>query len=122
MLYTRPTFYRNEPRDILNYAESNDKFPHQSTGDQMYDEKQFEAYRGLGYVTMEEIRRIFDATAKGDPEHMVDDELEQLFADEEDMRETLFRFFGVTNPKDPKDFKTRAKKRNTFPVPPFPVG
>jgi hypothetical protein len=122
LLYTRPTFYRNEPRDILNYAESNDKFPHQSTGDQMYDEKQFEAYRGLGYVTMEEIRRIFDATAKGDPEHMVDDELEALFDGEEDMRETLFTFFNVRDPKDPKDFKTRAKKRNTFPVPPFPVG
>src|SRR5688500_147890 len=55
LLYTRPTYYENEPRDIITYAESNVRFPHQSTGDQMYDEKQFEAYRGLGFLTMEEI-------------------------------------------------------------------
>jgi len=56
LLYTRPTFYgTTEPRDIRYYADSNEKFPHQPTGDQMYDEKQFEAYRGLGFLTMEEI-------------------------------------------------------------------
>ena len=56
LLYTRPTYYgTTEPRDIRYYADSNEKFPHQSTGDQMYDEKQFEAYRGLGFMTVEEI-------------------------------------------------------------------
>jgi hypothetical protein len=56
ILYTRPTYYgKTEPADIRNYADSNTRFPHQSTGDQMYDEKQFEAYRGLGFLTMEEI-------------------------------------------------------------------
>jgi hypothetical protein len=56
LLYTRPTYYaKDEPRDVRYYAESNVKFPHQSTGDQMYDEKQFEAYRSLGFLTMEEI-------------------------------------------------------------------
>lgn len=108
LLYTRPTFYENEPRDILNYAESNDEFPHQSTGDQMYDEKQFEAYRGLGFLTMSEIRKIFDATAKGDPDDLVDDELEALFDREKDMRETLFGFFNIP---DPGSFKTRAARR-----------
>ncbi len=95
ILYTRPTYYEREPRDIMNYAQSNINFPHQSTGDQMYDEKQFEAYRGLGFLTMNEIENIFLATAKGDPENEVDDDLEDLFAGEEDMRETLFRFFGL---------------------------
>ena len=56
LLYTRPTYYgTTEPRDVRYYAESNEKFPHQSTGDQMYDEKQFEAYRGLGFMTMNEV-------------------------------------------------------------------
>jgi hypothetical protein len=79
----------------MHYAESNLNFPHQSTGDQMYDEKQFEAYRGLGFLTMCEIRNIFNATSKGDPEDEVDDELEYLFADEDDMRKTLFKFFDL---------------------------
>lgn len=108
LLYTRPTYYENETRDILNYAESNEQFPHQSTGDQMYDEKQFEAYRGLGFLTMSEIRKIFDATAKGDPEDLVDDELEVLFDKENDMRETLFGFFNIP---DPGSFQTRAARQ-----------
>ncbi|HKP67901.1 MAG TPA: hypothetical protein VJV05_01380, partial [Pyrinomonadaceae bacterium] len=56
LLYVRPAYYAtNEPRDVRYYAESNLHFPHQSTGDQMYDEKQFEAYRSLGFLTMEEV-------------------------------------------------------------------
>ncbi len=95
LLYTRPTYYETEPRDIMNYAESNLKFPHQSTGDQMYDEKQFEAYRGLGFLTMSEIQNIFVATAKGDPDDEVDDSLEDLFAEETELRQTVFKFFGL---------------------------
>ncbi|MFN6963212.1 MAG: patatin-like phospholipase family protein [Pyrinomonadaceae bacterium] len=58
LLYTRPTYYgTTEPRDVRYYAEANQHFPHQSTGDQMYDEKQFEAYRTLGFLTMNEIIR-----------------------------------------------------------------
>ena len=55
LLYVRPTYYGDEPRDVRYYAESNPHFPHQSTGDQMYDEKQFEAYRSLGFLTMDEV-------------------------------------------------------------------
>lgn len=99
LLYTRPTYYKNEPRDIMNYADSNPKFPHQSTGDQMYDEKQFEAYRGLGHFTMMEIQRILAATAAGDPDDEVDDDLETLFAEKPDMRKVIFDFFGFSNYK-----------------------
>ncbi len=55
LLYTRPAYYKTEPTDIKHYADENQTFPHQSTADQMYDEKQFEAYRGLGFLTMQEI-------------------------------------------------------------------
>ncbi|MEP7148510.1 MAG: patatin-like phospholipase family protein [Acidobacteriota bacterium] len=98
LLYTRPTYYRSEPRDIMHYADSHEEFPHQSTADQMYDEKQFEAYRGLGFLTMSEIRNIFDATALGDPHDEVDDDLERLFARDPEMRKTIFGFFGVGDP------------------------
>jgi hypothetical protein len=57
---------------------------------------------------MSEIRKIFDATAAGDPDDLVDDELEALFDREQDMRETLFGFFNIP---DPGSFKTRAAKR-----------
>ena len=93
LLYTRPTYYgTTEPRDIRYYADSNEKFPHQSTGDQMYDEKQFEAYRGLGYLTMME---ILDATGIGDPNAVLDDELEKLFAGHVDLRKTMSDFLGL---------------------------
>ncbi|CAN5149211.1 hypothetical protein BH20ACI2_BH20ACI2_22730 [soil metagenome] len=58
LLYTRPAYYRDdEYTDIKYYADAHPTFPHQSTGDQMYDEQQFEAYRGLGFFTMEQIIR-----------------------------------------------------------------
>jgi len=55
LLYFRPTLNDAEPINIKNYAESNSAFPHQSTGDQFFDERQFEAYRELGFLTFEEI-------------------------------------------------------------------
>ena len=53
LLYIRPTFYGTEPVDIVNYASQNPTFPHQSTADQFFDEKQLEAYRSLGFYIME---------------------------------------------------------------------
>ncbi|HUR99866.1 MAG TPA: hypothetical protein VMZ26_17515, partial [Pyrinomonadaceae bacterium] len=97
LLYMRPTYYQNEYTDIKYYAQANETFPHQSTGDQMYDEKQFEAYRGLGFFTMTEVYNTFVATAKGDPKNEVDDDLERQFASEDDLRSTVFEFFGLTN-------------------------
>ena len=36
------------PADVISYAQSFPAFPHQSTGDQWFDEVQFESYRALG--------------------------------------------------------------------------
>lgn len=55
LLYVRPAYYGTESTDIRHYAEANLSFPHQSTGDQMYDEKQFEVYRSLGFLTVDEV-------------------------------------------------------------------
>ena len=48
MLYLKLAVTGTEPRHILDYRRSNPAFPHQTTGDQFYDEAQFESYRALG--------------------------------------------------------------------------
>ena len=51
--------------DVFSYKGLNPDFPHQSTSDQFFDEKQFEAYRELGYyiawqmMDSEEGKKIF---------------------------------------------------------------
>ncbi len=37
------------PADVYGYRNDNPKFPDQTTGDQFFDERQFEAYRELGF-------------------------------------------------------------------------
>jgi hypothetical protein len=48
LLLIKPTLLGNEPADITQYKARNAAFPHESTGDQFYDEAQWEAYRRLG--------------------------------------------------------------------------
>ncbi len=44
---TKPALHE-EPADVLEYSMRTDAFPHQTTGDQFFDESQFESYRRLG--------------------------------------------------------------------------
>ena len=46
---SRATLTGDEPADVLRYAALHAEFPHESTGDQFFDESQFESYRALGY-------------------------------------------------------------------------
>ena len=48
LLYFKPTLNGDEPGDIAQYRTRNEDFPHESTGDQFYDEAQWESYRRLG--------------------------------------------------------------------------
>lgn len=50
LILIKPTLTRTreEPADVLNYAELNPPFPQQTTADQFFDESQFESYRRLG--------------------------------------------------------------------------
>jgi hypothetical protein len=48
LLLFKPTLVGNEPADIAQYRRHNDAFPHETTGDQFYDEAQWESYRRLG--------------------------------------------------------------------------
>ncbi len=53
LIYIKPALYGREPRDVLQYQKANPAFPHQSTGDQFFDEPQFESYRMLGAYIMD---------------------------------------------------------------------
>jgi hypothetical protein len=55
IIYLKPNVYGGEPTDVFHYAKANPAFPHESTGDQMYGESQFESYRMLGYHVVETV-------------------------------------------------------------------
>jgi hypothetical protein len=48
LLMIKPSITGNEPVDVGQYRTRNPAFPHESTGDQFYDEAQWESYRRLG--------------------------------------------------------------------------
>jgi predicted acylesterase/phospholipase RssA len=48
LILLKPSLTTGEPADVLNYAKNNPPFPQQSTGDQFFNESQFESYRRLG--------------------------------------------------------------------------
>ncbi|HEX7315913.1 MAG TPA: patatin-like phospholipase family protein [Pyrinomonadaceae bacterium] len=68
LIYVKPTVYGDaEPRDVLQYKKAYEEFPHQSTGDQFFDEPQFESYRMLGWHIMNLIcNNRFDTSGGGD--------------------------------------------------------
>jgi len=49
LFYIKTTLIKGLSEDINAYSRSNPSFPDQTTADQFFDEKQFEAYRELGY-------------------------------------------------------------------------
>jgi hypothetical protein len=49
IIYLKSSMTGDEWPDIRQYADTHEKFPHESTTDQFFDENQFEAYRHLGY-------------------------------------------------------------------------
>jgi hypothetical protein len=48
LLYIKPTLRGREPADVLQYHAEHQDFPQQTTGDQFFDEAQWESYRRLG--------------------------------------------------------------------------
>ncbi len=49
LILLKTTFTEGLPADLIGYKRAHPDFPDQSTADQFFDEKQFEAYRELGY-------------------------------------------------------------------------
>ena len=57
LIYLKPSLTGDEPPDISQYKTRNSAFPHEGTGDQFYDEAQWESYRRLGVHT---VNKVFD--------------------------------------------------------------
>ena len=55
LIYIKPMLLGTEPPDVEAYAAANPSFPHQSTGNQWFNESQTESYRMLGLHTLDEI-------------------------------------------------------------------
>ena len=55
LIYLKPMLRGNETVDVSHYAAMHKDFPHQSTGDQWFEESQFESYRQLGILTAQEM-------------------------------------------------------------------
>ena len=53
LIYLKSSITNKEPVDVREYSLKNPKFPHQTTGDQFFDECQFESYRQLGISVAE---------------------------------------------------------------------
>lgn len=51
LIYLTTTFFRELSADLYGYRRTNPAFPDQPTTDQFFDERQFDAYRELGYQT-----------------------------------------------------------------------
>jgi len=60
-IYLKPAICGTEPKDVFNYKESSNSFPHESTVDQFFNETQFESYRALGLHILD---RIYDGQGK----------------------------------------------------------
>jgi hypothetical protein len=60
LIYLTTTVVEGLPLELRGYKGKNPDFPDQSTGDQFFDEDQFEAYRELGYRIAETMIREVD--------------------------------------------------------------
>jgi hypothetical protein len=67
ILYIKATLSGDEPVDVRNFATANPAFPHDSTGNQFFDEARFESYRILGFHSVLSVtgglRNLKDAAA-----------------------------------------------------------
>jgi len=51
LIYLKPALLPTDPADVLGYSTKNCAFPHDSTGNQWFDEALFENYRAIGEAT-----------------------------------------------------------------------
>ncbi|HYC62951.1 MAG TPA: patatin-like phospholipase family protein [Thermoanaerobaculia bacterium] len=55
IIVIKPNRAEGASADVLQYGFDNDAFPQQSTGDQWFDEQQFESYRRLGCISADSL-------------------------------------------------------------------
>src|SRR5262249_14806143 len=77
LLYVKASLTRDEDGVVAEYRCRSPEFPHESTADQFFDERQFEAYRSLGYHAVD---GLFDPIDSGaDPPALTYPELADWF-------------------------------------------
>jgi len=64
LIYLKSTLFDKATADLNGYKQSHPEFPNESTSDQFFDEKQFEAYRELGYQSAWYMMQRADPQAK----------------------------------------------------------
>lgn len=62
LLLFKPCLTGDEPTDVAQYKQRNPAFPHESTGDQFYNEAQWESYRRLGQHAVEAAFQFVDVS------------------------------------------------------------
>jgi len=65
LLYLKPTLVGDEPADLGEYHRAHSPFPQETTGDQFFDEAQWESYRMLGYHIARDVFRTSTVAATG---------------------------------------------------------
>src|SRR5262249_11508801 len=60
LLYVKTTLTGDENDYVLDYKRRNFTFPHETTLDQFFGEEQFEAYRALGFHTVNSAFKLGD--------------------------------------------------------------
>lgn len=88
----------DEPADISNYRAMNKDFPYRTTGDQFFDENEFESYRELGEHSVESILR--QCTLPVEPENAQDPTAKDL---------NTFAFM-LENKRHRKDYRAKKKE------------
>jgi hypothetical protein len=63
IIVVKPALTRDETIDVRQYGFENDSFPQQSLSDQWFDEAQFESYRKLGELSVEEFLAMVEKGA-----------------------------------------------------------
>lgn len=66
LIVVKPSLVGDEPADLLHYKSQNEDFPQQSTGDQYFDDAQWESYRRLGQLVA---GRLFPERVSGQRWH-----------------------------------------------------
>lgn len=62
LILLKATAFKGSPADVFSYRREHPEFPDQSTVDQFFDEKQFDSYRELGYVTAYQMLKEVEAS------------------------------------------------------------
>lgn len=78
LIYVKPSLTGDEPLDVLEFAKTNDHFPHDPTGDQFFEPNQVESYRKLGLHTVEMLQKVWERNDSMDASEVMNKLLEKL--------------------------------------------